>query len=113
MTFQEWITKKYLEWRGDRVGRGSGTTHFARWLTVSHALVSQWINDGAKPESSKIINKLVAKYGAEVYDVLKLTRPPDLDAMTDDELIDYVMQRLGPNWDVVYRAPQDTQRGKS
>jgi hypothetical protein len=115
MKFRDWIGKKYLEWRGDKIGRESGVTFYARWLGVSPSLMSQWMNDGAVPQTTKIINKLVEKYGGEVYSVLELDAPietSDLDSMTDEELDAYIRRRYGANAKIVYKYESGDQNGR-
>lgn len=77
MEFSDWITQKYIRWRGDAVGNDRTITEFARWLGVSQSLVTQWMQKGGKvPKSQKSIVALASRYGAEVYEVLGLI-PPD------------------------------------
>lgn len=66
--FHPWINQKYIEWRGNSRGTVS---EFADYLDISQSTVSAWINGSrGKPETQKIINKLVDKYGDEAYLVL-------------------------------------------
>lgn len=74
--FSDWITQKYVEWRGDAIGRERSITEYAKYLGVSQQLMSNWMKKGGKvPRSIEMINKLVAAYGNEVYDVLGLEIP--------------------------------------
>ena len=75
MEWKEWIARKYLEWRGDKIGSDGSISAFSRWLGVSQKTVNSWINEGVVPRSASTINLLVARFGGEVYDVLDL-RPP-------------------------------------
>jgi hypothetical protein len=76
--FHDWITQKYIQWRGDAIGRERSIKEFAEdHLGVSQSLMSQWMKKGGKtPRSQATIGKLVAVYGTEVYNVLDI-EPPD------------------------------------
>lgn len=74
MNFSEWITKKYIEWRGDSVGHDRSITDFAKSVGVSQSLMSHWMNGDRAPSSHKTISKLGAIY-PEVYEVLGIDRP--------------------------------------
>ncbi len=85
MQFYEWITKKYIQWRGDAVGRDRTVKDFADWIGVSNQLMSYWMRkDGIIPRHQKTINKLVSKYGPEVYDVLGIPRPLEFILLLED-----------------------------
>jgi len=72
--FSNWITKKYIEWRGESRGTVS---EYAKYLGISQPVVSSWMQRGGKkPRSAKSINALVVRYGIEVYDILGIERPP-------------------------------------
>ncbi len=76
LDFWEWITKKYVEYRGDAVGQDRSITEFAGWLGVSQQTMSGWMKKGGKlPRSQKSITALVNKFGPEAYDILGLPRP--------------------------------------
>lgn len=75
MEFSDWITKKYIIWRGDAKGHDRSITEFAGWIGVSQSLMSHWMKKGGKvPRSQQAISKLVDKFGYEVYDILGLPR---------------------------------------
>jgi len=78
--FHEWITSKYVAWRGDAVGNERSITDYAREIGVSQSLMSQWMRPpergGKVPRSQQSINGLVKLYGNEVYTVLGL-HPPE------------------------------------
>ena len=68
MEFHTWINQKFIEWRGDT---RNGVTEFATYLGISQPTVSAWLNKSrGKPETQKIIDALVNKYGDEAYKVL-------------------------------------------
>ena len=76
MEFSEWITRKYVEWRGDKVGNDGSIVNFAAQFNASQQIVSGWMKkNGYVPKSKKYVDALVKKYGSEVYDVLGLDRP--------------------------------------
>ena len=76
MEFSDWITQKFIRWRGDRVGRGSSVADFAKLFGATQPVLSMWMKKGGKrPKSAKYINALVAVYGDEVYQILGLTPP--------------------------------------
>ena len=77
MRFDEWITAKYVEWRGNAIGRERTITDFAEYIGVSQSLMSQWMTPNGKiPRSFTTISKLVARFGDEVDDVLGQTPQP-------------------------------------
>lgn len=76
VNYKEWITQKYVEWRGNAVGRERSITDFAEYIGVSQQLMNDWLNKGKKPRSQETIGKLAAIYGDEVYGVLG-GRPKD------------------------------------
>jgi transcriptional regulator with XRE-family HTH domain len=114
MEFWEWMTQKYIDWRGNAVGHERTISEFAKKLGVSQSLMSQWMKRGGKvPNSAKHINSLIEEYGSEVYDVLGLPRPKEkstdekyeellsiLDELTDDrreDVLRYARSVLGGN----------------
>ena len=76
--FNAWITRKYVEWRGDKVGREGTVSAFARWVGVDQSNMAYWMTGGKTPESAKSINALVSRFGGETYDILNLS--PVIDA---------------------------------
>jgi hypothetical protein len=74
MDFQTWITKKYVKWRGEAVGRNRSVSDFADFIGVKQQAMSSWMN-GSIPKRHETITKLVAKFGPEVYDVLGIPNP--------------------------------------
>ena len=76
MDFSDWITRKYIEWRGDAIGNTRTITEFAEWIGVSQQLMSGWMKRGGRvPRHQQTISKLAGRFGEEVYDVLGLERP--------------------------------------
>jgi len=84
MDFYDWITRKYVEWRGPAIGREKTITEFSKYIGVSQQVMSEWMKRGGSiPRSQKTINKLVVIYGREVYDVLGLEFPGNSDEDVD------------------------------
>jgi acyl carrier protein len=76
MDFSDWITRKYIEWRGDAIGNTRTITEFADWIGVTQSVMSSWMKRGGRvPRHQQTISKLAARFGDEVYDVLGLERP--------------------------------------
>jgi hypothetical protein len=89
MDFSEWITKKYIDWRGNAIGQEKSITKYAEMLGVPQSLMTQWLRKGGKvPTSQKYISLLIKKYGVEAYDILGIPRPtaPDIVAWLPDEI---------------------------
>jgi transcriptional regulator with XRE-family HTH domain len=88
MEFSEWITQKYIEWRGNKVGKAGSIAEFAKQFGVSQPLMSQWMKKGGKvPKSHKYINALLRAYGDEAYEPLGLrveTEPLPADKIPAD-----------------------------
>ena len=81
--WQSWLLDKYESWRRNKVGQEAGVKKYAQWIGVSQQLMSDWLKKGSVPKSQKAISALVARYGGEVYDVLELPFPGDLDTSDD------------------------------
>ncbi|BCY18655.1 hypothetical protein hrd7_25040 [Leptolinea sp. HRD-7] len=73
MDFHKWIKEKYTNWSDS--GKKS-VSQFAAYLEISQPTVNAWIGETrGQPQTREIINKLVAKFGDEVYEVLGLSAP--------------------------------------
>ena len=90
MDFNDWINRKYLDWRGDS---RKSVTEFAAFLKISQPTVSAWMNRTRdKPESKKIVDRLIKIYGEEVYEILGIQLPegvnipgyPNMSAMLSE-----------------------------
>jgi hypothetical protein len=76
MEFSEWLTQKYIEWRGDAIGNNRSISDFAQMVGVSQPTMSFWMKRGGKiPRAKDSIQHLVNAFGFEVYDVLGLPKP--------------------------------------
>ena len=82
--FGDWITQKYLEWRGDGIGRAKSVSAFADYLGVSQPLLTRWMNGDYNPNKENA-NKIAFRLGYEVYDVLEIPE--------DDRPIRYDLRR--------------------
>ena len=71
MEFKDWITKKYLDWRGDAIGRDRSIKKFSDFIGVSQPLMSRWMNEKNKPSLENAI-KIADRFGNEVYDILDI-----------------------------------------
>ncbi|NMC84323.1 MAG: helix-turn-helix transcriptional regulator [Anaerolineaceae bacterium] len=76
---KDWITQKYIAYRGDAIGNEKSISDFARYLEVSQSLLSEWMAGKKKP-GIKSIDKIAKKY-PEIYDVMGLHQP------SQDELL--------------------------
>lgn len=91
MEFSDWITKKYIEWRGDSIGRDSTIKAYSASLKVAQSSLTEWMTGVSKPKHKSTIDKLVRRYGYEVYDALGIPRPeieldPDIQALQEKYL---------------------------
>jgi hypothetical protein len=91
MEFSDWITQKYVNWRGASIGNDKSISEFARQIGVKQSIMAQWMKAGGKiPRDHRIINLLVSYFGNEIYDVLGLDKPrseiDDLLALVPDDL---------------------------
>jgi hypothetical protein len=99
-SFDTWITRKYIEWRGDKVGREGSVSAFARWVGIDQSNMSYWMQGKNKPNEARTINALVGRFGGEVYDVLGLT--PAIDAENDGDIREVI--------ELMKSMPPETQR---
>ncbi len=89
--FAKWLEGKYLEWQFSGGSRRT-QTEFAEWLGISQPLVNRYMNGNGVPTAINV-DRIAARLGLEVYDLLGLARPdPDL-------------QYIIANWDKL--TPQD------
>lgn len=83
MDFSDWITRKYIEWRGDAIGQERSITKFAEMLEVPQSLMTQWLKKGGKvPTSQKYTSILIRHFGVEAYDILGIPRPSQEDVLS-------------------------------
>ncbi len=103
MLFSDWITRKYIEWRGDRVGNEGSITEFAKLFGASQPVVSNWMTKGGKiPRSQKYLTALFKVYGKEVLEVLGIQEP---------ETVYQDIELLPPEWrDRLRAATEEANR---
>jgi len=91
MEFRDWITKKYIEWRGET---RNSVQQFSLYLGISQSTVSAWIN-GTRgiPTSKKIISKLFEVYGDEIFSILGYD-DPDSEKIDISSLPEDLQERL-------------------
>jgi transcriptional regulator with XRE-family HTH domain len=70
--FSDWMTKKYIEWRGDT---RRTVTDFADYVGVSQQTLSQWLNKDDVVPQAKNVTVLADRFGPEIYEVLGLPVP--------------------------------------
>lgn len=76
--FSEWITQKYIAWRGNAIGQDRSISKFADLLGIRQNVLSAWMQkNGKTPRDQKNINALIRHFGFEAYDALGLERPSD------------------------------------
>jgi hypothetical protein len=76
MEFSDWLTRKYVEWRGAAIGNERTITEFAEMIGVSQPVMSGWMKRGGRvPRSQETVGKLVRAFGYEVYEILGLPHP--------------------------------------
>jgi hypothetical protein len=76
MKWSDWITNKYIEWRGNRIGPLASINEFARELGIPQSVMSRWMKDGGtKPTKGSYISNLAFEFGPELYEVLGLPVP--------------------------------------
>ena len=75
-----WLMEKYLDWQRD-AGELKTAAEFAAYIGVSQPTISMWLSGKREPHG-KNVDKLAAKFGPEIYDILGLARPdPDLQPL--------------------------------
>lgn len=87
MTFGEWLTAQFLEWRMNYEPVKPSVSDWAKFLGVTQQHLSGWMNDKYKPGRSNL-EKLAINLGPEVYDAIGMTRPPEPAYITPEELLD-------------------------
>ena len=83
MTWKNWITEQYLQWRRDKPGRAGSAASYAREIGFDPQILSNWMNRGSTPREMETIQKLAAYFGPVIYDVLDI---PQVDYVSLDKL---------------------------
>ncbi len=74
--FADYLYDEFRKWEG-RSKRKSSLSAFARYLGIPQASLSMYMSDSRLPEEENI-DKLAAKLGPQIYDILgKPRRMPD------------------------------------
>jgi plasmid maintenance system antidote protein VapI len=78
-TLASWLEGKYLAWRANQDRKNDSLSAFARYLKVSQPLIDALVNNRRMRVSQETADKIAAKLGDEIYDLVDLPRPdPDL-----------------------------------
>ena len=72
MSFHQWIKSKYLEWRGDAIGRDKSISQFAEYIGIPQPTVSTWMLGKNEPKDERSIRALADRFGPDVFDVLNV-----------------------------------------
>jgi len=73
MEFWEWITQKYIQWRGDAVGRERSISQFAQEIGVKQPTLSTWMQKSGRVPDGESIRKLADYFGPEIFEILGIT----------------------------------------
>lgn len=88
MNWHEWITQKYIVWRGNAIGNERSITEFAEMIGISQPLMSSYMKSGgSKPKTLDIIRKFEVVYGDEIYEILGIEKPQNTLSDTELDLI--------------------------
>jgi len=69
--FWEYLTKKYIEWRGDAIGRDKTQLQWAEEIGVPQPTLARWMQKGGPiPTDEKSIRKLANYFGPEIFVIL-------------------------------------------
>lgn len=104
ITLGEWLENKFIAWMSE-TGRHRTVSEFAAWLDIPRPLLSRYLN-GQRQPSRENVDKIAARLGPEVYDLLGLQRPDPriqrlvsafdaLDEEGKEELLQYAEQIRG------------------
>lgn len=115
--FKDWITQKYVQWRGNAVGRERTVKDFAIWIGVSQPTMVQWMSGKKLPKSHQSMNGLVAKYGvADVFAALGMPIPdeedtyPLVEPVSQDEAVQLI-RKLALRFDIPVEIHLDQKPG--
>ena len=68
--FKNWLGQKYRDWRGDDITRSASVAAFARWIGINQQVIDGYLKGDSVPRHRSTIERLVARFGPEVYKVL-------------------------------------------
>lgn len=72
-----WLFEKFSEWEKS-TGRRQTYSAFAKYLGVTQPSLSQWLAGNYPPQGDNL-RKIAEKCGTEIYELLGLGVPPDLE----------------------------------
>lgn len=78
----EWLEAKYREWRAEQPSMKAGIGRFAEYLGISPDSLNTYLSRGSSPTGENL-EKIAARLGPEIYDLLGLVRPVTIDALED------------------------------
>ena len=82
VNYNTWLMDKFVKWERERKQRQSYSA-FARYLGVKQSSLSQWLA-GNYPPSKENVEKIAAKLGPEIYDIMGMQRPdPELEHLRE------------------------------
>lgn len=76
--FSQWLEMQFIEWMA-RDRKRKTVTAFAAWMGINPSLMTRYMNGQMRPTGEKV-DKIAAKLGPEIYDVLGLARPDPREA---------------------------------
>ncbi|MGI6730456.1 MAG: helix-turn-helix domain-containing protein [Anaerovoracaceae bacterium] len=80
--FASWLELQFINWMRER-GEVTTQREFAEYLGLDQVQLSHYINERRKKPDKASLEKIAAKLGPEIYDVLGLARPdPQLKQLT-------------------------------
>lgn len=88
----EWLESKFIEWIA-QTGQRRTVKEFAEWLDISRTVVSRYLS-GDRIPTRKNADKIAARLGPEIYDLLGLQRP------------DPLLQEIQANWSLLTETEQ-------
>jgi hypothetical protein len=84
--FSEFITSKYVEWRGAETGNKKSIARYARdVLGITPQLLSEWMNRGKIPTDENYVRKLIELFAPEIYGVDEFLVPISFDSIPSDK----------------------------
>ncbi len=93
-TLSGFLTQKFREWEAS-TKRHQTVSAFARWVGVPQPTMTRWMTGDTMPTDINNVNKLVERFGPEIYDLLGMTRPhpvltklQELEGSDDPEAIE-------------------------
>ena len=80
--FANWLEGQFINWMQER-GEVTTQREFAEFLGLDQVQLSHYMNERRKKPDKVSLEKIAARLGPEIYDVLGLARPdPQLKQLT-------------------------------